>query len=800
MPETKIEIRGICKSYGGVRALAPLDLDLRAGEVHAICGENGAGKSTLNRILSGSVLPDSGSITIAGSPMQLGSIAAAEGAGIAIVHQESAVFFDLTAAENFQLVSTAGNESQWWLDREGMRERTRAALATFGETFNVDVELFLLSLAQRQMLSIASATDKNCRLLILDEPTASLSHREVDTLLRVVRDLRSRGVAILYVSHRLEEIFTIADRVSVLRDGELIQSTSVGHTSPSNLVKAMVGRSVEFEKRTAVPPGEVRLKVSGLSRRAVFQNVSFEVRAGEVVGLAGLIGAGRSEVARVLAGIESPDSGTIDSARHRVALVPEDRQHEGLHLSLPIRENLSLAASVSECGLVDRRGEAISAQGLISKLNIKAADDKNSVASLSGGNQQKVLLGKWLGTNPGILILDEPTRGVDVGSKDQIHRHIDLLARSGVAILLISSEMSEIVALSDRVLVMRQGSLVAELTGEKMTQEAVLQAALPSDEAITQRVVGQHGWSRQAIVGCLLLTVFCAVTAINPTFLSVANLRDLLIRVAPSAIIGVAMTLIILAREIDISVGSLMGLSAAALGIAASPTHMGLPPGLAAVICVAVGAAGGVVNGVLVAKARIPSIIVTLGTLTLFKGATQLLLGGKWIEDMPPWLRSMGSGVPIVLLAVAVSVVGWWITKRTRFGLQVYALGSNPSAADLTGIPEGRIRLILFALTGGAAGLVALFSATQLQIIESGFGSGFELVAIAAVIVGGTSIRGGRGTIGGTIIGASLLGIISSSLIFLRLGQSATYWERAIQGGVILLAVLGDHIRRKERR
>jgi ribose/xylose/arabinose/galactoside ABC-type transport system permease subunit len=452
--------------------------------------------------------------------------------------------------------------------------------------------------------------------------------------------------------------------------------------------------------------------------------------------------------------------------------------------------------------LINRSAEMHSATSTMERLAIKAASDQSRVSSLSGGNQQKVLIGKWLATGPEVLILDEPTRGVDVGAKEQIHRLIDQLAKSGVAILLISSELGEVLALSDRVLVMRQGRIVGELSRSEATQEAVLALALPTESQLPVTTRHRSFVARETGVAALLLFTILLATVVNPSFASVANVRDLLVRISPAAIVGVAMTLVILCREIDISVGSLMGLCAAALGIAASPDRMALPPVAAAGVCLAVGVLGGLFNGILVAYAKLPSIIVTLGTLTLFKGITELALAGRWVENLPSSLRTLGAGSmfgvpPIILLAILAALAGIWITRRTAFGLRIYAVGSNPAAARLRGIDRRRIQLSVFVLAGIFSGLAALFSATQLQVIESGFGSGFELVVIAAVIVGGTSIRGGRGTIVGTLLGAALLGIVSTVLIFLRLGESAAYWEKAIQGGFILLAVLGDHLRRR---
>jgi ABC-type sugar transport system ATPase subunit/ribose/xylose/arabinose/galactoside ABC-type transport system permease subunit len=810
-----IQIRNLTKRYGGTVALREVSLDLLPGEIHAVCGENGAGKSTLNRILAGLVSPDEGDVIWEGgapsppSPsgadrasttrLRLGSVPSAEAAGIAMVHQESAAFLHLTAVENHQIMREPG--SALWLDRTTMRERTQESLAELGESIDLDAPLASLSNAQRHMVAIARALATKCRLLILDEPTAMLSVRECEMLFRAVRRLRDEGTTVLYVSHRLDEVFALADRVTVLRDGRLVATHPIGEVTRADLMRMMAGAEVASSQvNLAVAQGLVVLSVENITRHGAFQTVSFQLHQGEVVVLAGLVGAGRSEVARAIFGLDPTDSGRI-LGDAKLALVPEDRQHEGLHVPMSIRDNLAMAQL--RPAWRNRRAEQQSANELISALSIKAASDEAPVASLSGGNQQKVLVGKWLATEPEVLILDEPTRGVDVMAKAQIHDLIRDLTHQGKAILVVSSDMAEVLELGDRILVMREGRIAGEVPRADATQERILELALPADDASADyHTAAKKPRRRELGVGALLGVMVIAASLANPDFLSAANLTDVLVKVAPAIIVGSMMTLVILAREIDISIGSLMGLCAATLGVACSTDRLGLPVPMGVALCLGVGLVAGVVNGVLVAKARIPSIIVTLGMLTVFRGITERLMAGKWIENLPDGLREFGTGrllgVPhgVTMAAVAV-LAGLWITRRTRFGLHTFAIGSNPQAAEMRGVPADRVRIALFALSGLAAAVAALFSATQLQVVESGFGTGFELVVIAAVVVGGTSIRGGEGSILGTVLGALLLGTISTALIFLRLGDSAVYWERAIQGGLILLAVVGDSLLRR---
>lgn len=800
-----VRIEGVSKAYGGVRALESVSFDLRAGEIHALCGENGAGKSTLNKLLSGSISPDSGSIRL-GDEVVPASVRDAESMGIAFVHQESIAFPDLDAVDNIFLLREVG---PFWLDKARMRREAIEVLRSLGEEFPVDVPLARLSLAQRQIVGIARALVLQCRVLILDEPTGSLSARESKALFAAIRMLRERGVAILFVSHRLDEVFELADRVTVLRDGRHVITAPAADLDHAELIRLMVGRDVHAQAPDPAKVGEPLLVLEDLN------GVSLTVSRGEVVTLAGLVGAGRSELVRALFGVDPPVSGRalIDGKSAPVldpkgvislgvAFVPEDRQHEGLHLPMSLRENIAMVSTM------DRRwtshaSERAQASACIDELGIRTSGVEESAHSLSGGNQQKVVLAKWLATKPRLLILDEPTRGVDVGAKAEIHALVRELAKQGSAVLVISSDLPEVLALSDRIVVLRQGKAAGELSAADATQEAVLTLALPEETAR-----GAHEsrlrkpLPKEVPIALVLIMSVIACTIVNPAFLSVENLRDLLVRVSPAVIVGSGLTLVVIAREIDISMGSLMGTCAALLGLAGSTDRLNLPASVAVAVCLGAGLIGGLLNGLLVGIGKIPSIIVTLGMLTVLQGVTELLLGGTWITQMPGSLRAFGTGsvagVPhVVGAAVLVALLCTWLGTRTAFGRRVYAIGSNPGAASSIGVPTNRIRLALFTLVGFLSGLAALFSATQLQVVESGFGRGFELTVVAAVVVGGTSIRGGRGSILGTALGAALLGSVGTMLIFLKLGESSVYWERAIGGAVILVAIVADHVSRR---
>jgi ABC-type sugar transport system ATPase subunit len=486
---TQVELRGVSKSFAGVRVLKDVDFDVRAGEVHALLGENGAGKSTLIKIIAGVHAPDSGVIRI--GDRELAAITPREAAqgGIATVYQELLLFPELTVAENVFL-GHAPKTGLGTLDLGLMRRRSRQLLDSLdSHDLDVDAKVGTLSVANRQRVEIAKALSQNAKVLIMDEPTAALADADVHRLMTVVKRLRDRGVGIIYVSHKLPEIFELADRVTVLRDGALIGTRPIAEVTEQTLVAMMVGREIDhlFPKPDPMI-GETVLKVSDLSYGDRVREVSFELKRGEILGLAGLVGSGRTELALTIFGITPATSGTIEidgkpvtiasprQARNLgIAYVPEDRGLQGLVRPMTIGENISMAAlrRITNGIFIDLRSELRQAVAAIRQLGIRARGPGQVVAQLSGGNQQKVVLGKWLETAPRILIMDEPTRGIDVGAKSEIHALMGRLAQQGMAILMISSELPEVLGMSDRVLVMHGGRLVSTIDRAQANPESV---------------------------------------------------------------------------------------------------------------------------------------------------------------------------------------------------------------------------------------------------------------------------------------------------------------------------------------
>jgi rhamnose transport system ATP-binding protein len=489
-----LRLNGITKSFGGVRALKGVSLELRAGEVHAIVGENGAGKSTLIKIITGAHQRDAGTIEIRGRQIGENDPSAARALGVAVIYQQPALFPDLTVTENIALRLEQG--SAWRMLKWKQRHRhAKELLDRVGAAISPAALVRHLTMPQQQLVEIASALGGEAKILILDEPTASLSDREVENLFRVIRQLRTEGVGMIYISHRLDELPQIADRVTVLRDGAYVDTRNVADVDRAEMIRLMVGRSLEaIFPKIDVTPGDIVLETRGLScRNAGIHDLSFSVRAGEILGLAGLVGAGRTELARVLFGLTPATSGeillkgapvTIDSPAKAVALgvayVPEDRRRHGVILEMPVDANVTLAIlkRISCNGLVDLAAEQEVASNYVSRFGIKTPSLDVRVGNLSGGNQQKVALARWLATGPSIIILDEPTQGVDVGAKSEIHRLMGELAKQGLAIVMISSELPEVLGMSDRIAVMHGGRIVGLLSRLEATQEKVLELAL----------------------------------------------------------------------------------------------------------------------------------------------------------------------------------------------------------------------------------------------------------------------------------------------------------------------------------
>ncbi len=491
--EIILDVRNITKVYPGVTALDDVSLQIKKGEIHALVGENGAGKSTLIKILSGVTKATRGSFFVHGKTANFSSPMEARDNGISVVHQELKLVDALTVAENIFLGRPRTSGSLGLVDKKKQNREARQLLDSLNCSLSETAYVRRLSVAQKQLVEIAKALSLDAEIIIMDEPSATLTDNELEMLFQTLEMLRTRGVTIIYISHRLEEIFRLADRFSVLRDGKRIDTLYVKDVDRKKLIELMVGRSVENEyPKKKVPIGDALLEVEGLTRRGAFENISFKLHRGEILGIAGLVGAGRTELVRAIFGADKKTSGSIkvncekvcinntcQAIIRRMGLVPEERKTQGVVLGMSIKENISMAGmnNVLKRGLISKKKEASLARTYIEKLKIATPDEKRTVKNLSGGNQQKVVLAKWMAVDSDILLFDEPTRGIDVGAKAEIYTLLSDIVSSGKGIIMVSSELPELIGMCDRILVMHEGKMTGEVSAQEASQEIIMEYA-----------------------------------------------------------------------------------------------------------------------------------------------------------------------------------------------------------------------------------------------------------------------------------------------------------------------------------
>ncbi|SDG26426.1 ATP-binding cassette domain-containing protein [Pseudonocardia oroxyli] len=838
------ELVGVAKRFGHVVAVSTMNLTLRAGEVVGLVGENGAGKSTCVKMLAGVHGPSSGEIRVHGRPVELSSPSEARRHGIAVVHQHPGLFPDLPVYENV-FAENRLTDSWGRLDRGTMRQRSGELLRSLGLQVDPRLRTGELSTSEQQLVEIAKALASDASVLVLDEPTASLTVGETRRLFEVIDGLRHRGVAMMFVGHRLEEILQVCDTVTVMRDGAWVADLTSAATDEHELVRLMVGRELgDLYPPRRPPTDDVVLSVEGLTVPGQFDDVSFQVRAGEIVGLAGLVGAGRTEVARALFGIERPSAGTVvlggervtvrspsDALAHGIAYVSEDRRGQSIIEDFSILDNavLPMVGNATRLGLVRRRLEFALVSDSLQRMRLKYDNLGQPIRQLSGGNQQKVVLAKWLATGPRLLILDEPTQGVDVQAKAEVHRIIAGLAAQGLAVLLISSDMPELLGMCDRIAVMHAGRVTAQFDAGEVDQvdiglaatgvlssppHAADDVAPPTGECEREQLRAEaeqqpvtvvseprrHRWRdllqrrETGLVGAIVL-VLIPLIAVNPAIASGANLRDLSSSLALYGIVALGQMFVMLTRNIDLSVGSTIGLSAYVCADFMAGHH-GAPVVVGIAIAAAVGLLAGLVNGVVVAWAKVPSIVVTLGTLAIYRGIDATLSNGRQISSgsvAPEWLAWTNGtwlGVPKVAVygLLAVAIVGY-VLWLTGFGRDVYATGSNPEGAELIGIRTRRAVVAAFAVSGVLAGTAGAMWASYYATVDGQLAFGTELTIIASVVVGGVSLRGGVGTVTGVVLGTLALVVIQNAITVARIDPM---YLQAFFGAAILLTVAVD--------
>jgi len=803
----------IRKSFGPVRALKGVDVLIYPGEVHAIVGENGAGKSTLIGVAAGVLRADSGAIYYDGKYVGAPDPRQTREDGVSVVYQHPALAPDLTVLENLQLaapslVGAAGAAEA---------ERLIARVATDELRMPINKRVAELSLAQRHVVEIARALVTRPKVLFLDEPTEPLQAGDVRKLFDLIGELKRDGVGIVYVSHRLHEVDELADRISVMRDGEIIDCRLGDEITSSEIVALIAGRPLgQIFPAKATSVGPALFSVKGLSGRG-FDQVDLVVHAGEIVGLAGIEGEGQREFIRAAAGIDRRSSGEVrvkdaniggDSPgafrRAGIGFVPDDRHAEGVFLNLTLRENFSLGflESISRFGVVDRGTEADRSKAIINDLRIRAPSAETKLFELSGGNQQKALFGREISAKPRVLLVDEPTKGVDIGARSEIYQRLRAIADQGLAVLVSSSDGIELEGLCDRVLIFARGRIVHELTGAEVTDAAITEANLTATVSRASKVsaVAQvRRWREFAasdhfpalVLAILTAIILGGTQALNGYFLSPFSVKSILSFFSILAFLSSAQLATVLVGAIDLSIGPLAGLCVVLASFLAPDGVETGPFAAGVIIILLLTTIFGLLQGLLITSLRLPAIVVTIATFIGLQGVSLLLrpTAAGQIDDA----ISNAAQFPIgflpagLVLTLAMVLCAEWLLFRTGFGRSFRAVGSSPLASYRLGIDSRRLTWLAFVISGLLTGIGGLMLAGQVGIGSPTTGSDYTLMSITVVVLGGASVTGGRGSFISTLLGAALVQATSSASSYIDANSSVHY---TVIGTLTLLAAI----------
>lgn len=818
-------IVGATKYYGPVEALKAVSINIRRGQVHAVVGENGAGKSTLIGIAAGAVPPDFAVIRVAGKEIKRPNAKKLHRAGVAVTFQHPELAEEMTVMENLQLAApklTSREEAKRLLESVGSEQHA----------MSLDARVRDLTLAQQHIIEIAGAVASKPKVLFLDEPTEPFQQADIEKLFKLIKQLRDEGVAVVYVSHRLREIEELADHITVLRDGKSIDSRPASRITTDEIVTLIAGRPLDqvFPDK-AKGRGEVKLQAEKLSGPG-FTNIDFTASAGEIVGVTGVEGEGQREFLRTLAGLERREGGSVRikgkpvegtstaAAREAgIGFVTDDRHEEGLFLTLRLRENIGIGAldRISTAGVVDRKRDHALASEVMERLGIYTGyrikeDDDTRAAELSGGNQQKVLIGREIAGEPEVILIDEPTKGVDVGARTEIYERLRELADSGVAVVVSSSDGMELSGLCDRVAVFARGQIVTELEGEGLTDAAITEANLTATVARIdgpQRKTRNYDtpWRRimaadrfpAAVLSVLTAIVLFGTASVSEYFLSPFNIETMLTFLSILAFLSIAQLGTILVGRIDLSVGALAGF-VVVLASYLTPDGGGVGQTVYGVaLILGITALFGLVQGWLTTWLNIPAIVVTLATFIGLQGMSLVLrpqAGGAITDHLSDVTQWNLAGMPACFLAIMVIVVVFELVLfRTGLGRRWRAVGSNPMGATRVGIRTNRHIMMAFILSGVLTGIGGLILAGQVGIGSPATGIDYTLMSITAVVLGGTRIAGGRGSVLSVLMGAALVQSLSSASSFVN-SDSAIHLM--VLGGVTLVAATFFSVARRD--
>jgi len=806
---------GLRKSFGPVQALKGVDVLIYPGEVHAIVGENGAGKSTLIGIAAGVLHADAGAIYYDGKHVGSPDPRQMREDGVSVVYQHPALAPDLTVLENLQLAapSLAGPGGP------AEAERVLKLVATDELRMPLNRRVGELSLAQLHVLEIARALATRPKVLFLDEPTEPLQQADVRKLFDLIGELKRDGVGIVYVSHRLHEVDELADRISVMRDGEIIDSRRAGSITSAEIVALIAGRPLgQIFPAKAGFVGAPLFAVESLSGRG-FDKVDLVVHAGEIVGLAGIEGEGQREFIRAAAGIDRRTGGDVSIARVKISgdspgafrqagigFITDDRHAEGVFLNLTLRENFSLGFldTISRYGVVERADEAARAKRITEDLRIRAASIESKLYEMSGGNQQKALFGREISAKPTVLLVDEPTKGVDIGARSEIYQRLRAIADQGLAVLVSSSDGIELEGMCDRVLIFARGRIVHELTGAEVTDAAITEANLTatvSRAAQAPAAKPDRRWRDfyasdhfpALVLAVLTVIILGGTQALNGYFLSAFSIKSMLTFLSILAFMSSAQLATVLVGAIDLSIGALAGLCVVLASFLA-PDGVGAGPLAAGLILILLFTVGfGLMQGLLITALRLPAIVVTIATFIGLQGVSLLLrpVAAGVIDDAVSDAAQFPIGawfLPAGLVLTFVMVAGAeWLLYRTAFGRNFRAVGSSPLASHRLGIASRRLTWLAFSISGLLTGIGGLMLAGQVGIGSPSTGTDYTLMSITVVVLGGANVAGGRGSFISTLLGAALVQATSSASSYINANSSVHY---TVIGTLTVLAAI----------
>lgn len=818
MAEPILKIQNITKSFFGVKALDDVSFDIQKGQIVGLLGANGAGKSTLLKIIGGIQAADAGHILLEGEPLHVKTPHDAQRMGVVSVYQELNLFSHMTVAENLFI----GRERKDKLGNvEWKRTKQDAADILLGMGLDIPPQTLVkdLSVARAHLIEIARAINENPKILLLDEPTAALSEDQITWLFDKVNELVKNGTTVVYVSHRLDEVTRLCERCVILRDGRLAATLDAG-LNKSVIVEKMIGHEVVLQKKQIAEDFDKPLfECKGLSVKGKLENISFTVNRGEIVGIAGLVGAGRTELLRAIYGVDRMNEGalmldgkpldikhTSDAIKQRVVLVSEDRKLEGLFLAEPVR--LNLAANTlgqrAKLGFIERKKELAQTSEICDKVHLDKSRLRSPVRMLSGGNQQKVVIGKTLLTGADLLLMDEPTRGVDVGAREEIYQIIYSLAEQGKGIILVSSDWEEVLALSDRVLVMSEGRITKELRRDDITEENIMHHSTIAKVAKTEQASKAGSrfsrllQSNTSVLAIILLALMVGGLLFSPTFGKVNNLKNLVWQSSVYILMTLGQLLVILSGGIDLSVSATMTVAGVTgIAIMSKGPEM-FWPGLLAML--AVGLAAGALNSLLVVIGRMNAFIATLGVSIVLQGIA-LIITPKPISPAPQIFKFIANkeflGLPIILYIVAAIIALFALMLNYRpLGRRMYAVGENSTSALWSGLPVVSTQFMAYILCSVMAVVCAMYMLGRSGAAEPAVDSRLTLDSIAYTLIGGATLAGGKGSVAG-----SVLAVFSMIVLLNILNQTgAGMYLQEIIRGVLLLSIIISYERRLAKK